>query len=161
MSFKISFNKSKWFLVYAYKPPKVSDECTLNVLSKFADEFVGNSNVFVFFGDINCDMFKDNILCDLCDFYDMKKYISTIAMDLPRAFDCIPHGLLVAKLHAYGVSVKACVFISYFLKDRMQIVKLMNTHCNWTKISRGVPQGSVLGSLLFNIFLNDFFVFTS
>ena len=82
---------------------------------------------------------------------DDNKYISTIAMD----FDCMLHGFLVAKLHAYGVSPKACVFISDYLKDRMQRVKLMNTHSNWTKINRGVPQCSVLGPLLFNIFFND------
>ena len=76
MSFEISFNKYKWFLVYVYKPPKISDECTLNVLSKFADELVGNSNVCVFFGDKNCDMFKDNILYDLCDIYDMKNIVT-------------------------------------------------------------------------------------
>ena len=88
---------------------------------------------------------------------DDNKYISTIAMDLSRAFDCMPHGLLVAKLHACGVSPKACIFISVYLKDRMQRVKLINTHGNWTKINRGVPQGSVLGPLLFNICLNDLF----
>ena len=76
MSFEIYFNKCKWFLVYFYKPPKISDECTLNVLSKFAGEFVDNSNVCVFFGNINCDMFKDNILCDLCDIYDMKNIVT-------------------------------------------------------------------------------------
>ena len=82
---------------------------------------------------------------------DDNKYISTIAMDLSRAFDCMPHGHLVAKLHADGVSPKACVFISDYLKDRMQRVKLMNTHSNWTTINEGVPLGSVLGLLLFNI----------
>ena len=69
-------------------------------------------------------------------------------MDLSRAFDCMPHGLLVAKLHAYGVSPKACVFISDYLKDRMQRVKLMNTHSNWTKINRGVPQRRQFQSIL-------------
>ena len=70
MSFEVCFKKCKWFLVYVYKPPKVSDDCTWSVLSCLADCFVNNGNVTVFFGDINNDMFKDNILCD---FYDLKK----------------------------------------------------------------------------------------
>ena len=78
-------------------------------------------------------------------------------MDLSRAFDCMLHGLRAAKLHYFGVSPKASECVTDYLKDRMQTVKHVNTYSNWTKINRCVPQSSVLGSLLFNIFPNDLF----
>ena len=56
---------------------------------------------------------------------DDNKYIRTIVMCLSRAFDCMPHGFLVAKLHAYGMSPKACIFISGYIKDRMQRVLIL------------------------------------
>ena len=75
MSFEICFKRRKWFIVYMYKPPKVSHECARGVLSQLADHFVDSSNLTIFFGDINYDMFKDNILHDLCDVYDLKNVI--------------------------------------------------------------------------------------
>ena len=81
----------------------------------------------------------------------------TVAMDLSKAFDRMPHGLLIAKLHAYGLSDDACNMVISYLKDRRQRVKVMGEFSDCATINRGVPQGSIMGSLLFNIFLNDLF----
>ena len=66
-------------------------------------------------------------------------------MDLSKAFDCIPHDLIIAKLAAYGFKRETLRLIYSYLKGRKQCVKINNTYRDYNEIISGVPQGSILG----------------
>ena len=85
--------------------------------------------------------------------------VGAILMDMSKAFDCIPHDLLIAKLRAYGLDENALVLMYSYLKRRKQFVRINNTHSSFQTILSGVPQGSVLGPILFNFYINEIYFY--
>ena len=88
---------------------------------------------------------------------DKEKSFGELLADLSKALDCLPHELLLAKLHAYGFSIAALRLIHSYLTNRKQRTKVNLAYSPWEEIWFGIPQGSILGPLLFNIFLCDLF----
>ena len=85
---------------------------------------------------------------------DKEFFAGTVLMDLSKALDCIPHDLLIAKLNACGFDRKSFVLLFLF-KTEEPVVNANNMQSTFQTLLSEVPQGSILGLLLFNIFIND------
>ena len=88
---------------------------------------------------------------------DKGHQFGALLTDLSKAFDCIDHKLLIAKLYSYGISLSSINLLSSYLSNRTQRIKINDCFSLRNEIEYGVPQGSILGPLLFNIDLIDLF----
>ena len=119
--------------------------------------------------------FLNHLLCGVCKAYstqhalywliqswqkelDESRFVGTILMDLSKACDCVAHDLMVAKLEASSLGKKSFQLISDYLRYRKQRTKISSAYSDWANVIRRIPQDSILGPPLFNIFINDIFI---
>ena len=86
---------------------------------------------------------------------DAGLYTGVVLIDLQKAFDTVDHIILASKLKAIGVSSPAVTWFGSYLSERQQFVEINNCKSDYGNVTCGVPQGSILGPLLFSIYVND------
>ena len=87
-----------------------------------------------------------------------KRKACVLLTDLSKAFDCFPHELIIAKINAYGFSLSTLKLMQSYLSERKLRTNINQVYSFWEEILFGVPQGSILDLILFNIFFSDFFL---
>ena len=157
------FKKGNKKMVENYRPI-----ASLPYISKIFERIMANRllsffNKFNFISKFQYGFLKNKSTCDalinltelIYDGLDNRDYILNILIDLSKAFDTVNHSILIDKLFIYGIRGLPLMWLKSYLKDRKQYVGIGDSASSLKTLNLGVPQGSILGPLLFLIYIND------
>ena len=146
-----------------YRPISLTSTCSKvleHIISSYLMKHLESNNLLYEFQhgfrhNRSCETQLVSFINDLAKSYDNGKQTDVIFMDIAKAFDTVPHKRLRSKLQWYGIVGNTYQWISSFLSDRHQKVVIDNVSSHSVTVVSGVPQGTVLGPILFIIYIND------
>jgi hypothetical protein len=156
-------NKNKQLDKTNYRPasvlPAISKNFERTIFDQRSSFFENHFHPFLsaFRSGYGCQTALLKIIEDWKKALDDNKRVAGMLMDISKAFDCLPHNLLLLKLKTYGLSDSAIGLLFSYLYQRKQCIKVENVCSNFKYMYKGVPQGFILDPVLFKYFINDIF----